>query len=325
MNAESFYEYLENPSKLYQISHQELKSLMIQYPYSPNIRYLILAKSMLDKKKDVERNLELAALHSPDRGWLRRKYEQMEALVAFGGDFQTQEDFLELRDLAEWQQETVIIQETTGTRAAELQQELASELSGKSGKPGEPIFALLHESEVEDSGSSQTDTRDFNTDAVIYENEEPYFSKILTVVVKNAAVVQGVAANLSKPESKKGDAVQYSDDADSDESTPDPKSNFNSWLKQFQPPQLEVPSRDLKDVIQNAPPSPEYLPPEDVAKDLASRSISEDSDIISLSLAALLEGQGHYEKAITMYEKLSLFYPEKSTFFAAKIEKLKNK
>ncbi len=50
-----------------------------------------------------------------------------------------------------------------------------------------------------------------------------------------------------------------------------------------------------------------------------------DSGLVSEPLAELLANQGHAEDAIEMYEKLSLIFPEKSVYFAAKIEKIKNK
>lgn len=46
-------------------------------------------------------------------------------------------------------------------------------------------------------------------------------------------------------------------------------------------------------------------------------------DIFSETLADLLATQGFTKKAIQMYERLSLIYPEKSRLFAAKIEELK--
>jgi hypothetical protein len=48
-------------------------------------------------------------------------------------------------------------------------------------------------------------------------------------------------------------------------------------------------------------------------------------DIFSETLADLLASQGHYKQAIHMYEKMRLIYPEKSRFFAAKIEALNKK
>ena len=39
----------------------------------------------------------------------------------------------------------------------------------------------------------------------------------------------------------------------------------------------------------------------------------------------IYEKQGYFEKAISIYEKLKLKYPEKSIIFAAQINALKNK
>ncbi len=65
-----------------------------------------------------------------------------------------------------------------------------------------------------------------------------------------------------------------------------------------------------------APPPPERI---------ARQSLQPPTDVASEPLARVLEQQGHYERAIIMYERLRLKYPEKSDFFAAKIEELKQK
>ncbi len=55
------------------------------------------------------------------------------------------------------------------------------------------------------------------------------------------------------------------------------------------------------------------------------KSFQPDEAIVSEALAELLATQGHYEKAIEMYQKLRLIIPEKSIFFAQKIEELGKK
>ena len=60
-------------------------------------------------------------------------------------------------------------------------------------------------------------------------------------------------------------------------------------------------------------------------EEMADKSLEDNSELISEPLALILIKQGHLFEAIEMYEKLSLKYPEKMPFFAAKIEELKSK
>lgn len=50
----------------------------------------------------------------------------------------------------------------------------------------------------------------------------------------------------------------------------------------------------------------------------------EQAEIISETLAELMAKQGYTEKAIEMYNRLSLLFPEKNSYFAGKIEDLNN-
>jgi len=57
----------------------------------------------------------------------------------------------------------------------------------------------------------------------------------------------------------------------------------------------------------------------------ADESVKKRDVIISETLADILAAQGHTKKAKKMYQQLSLIFPEKSSFFASKIKKLKKK
>jgi tetratricopeptide (TPR) repeat protein len=61
----------------------------------------------------------------------------------------------------------------------------------------------------------------------------------------------------------------------------------------------------------------------EVQKDLSIDSVKLSDNIASENLAVVFEKQGKKAKAVRIYEKLILKYPEKRTYFAGRIEELK--
>ena len=60
-------------------------------------------------------------------------------------------------------------------------------------------------------------------------------------------------------------------------------------------------------------------------KQLADKSLEESDELLTETLAKVYEEQGLYNKAIRVYAKLSLKFPEKSLYFAPLIKELKSK
>ncbi len=106
-----------------------------------------------------------------------------------------------------------------------------------------------------------------------------------------------------------------------------PVLGFNDWYSAFNVPilghkklinnDLNKKEQEQKEAVTNAPSK------SSVAQTLAEKSVSENKDVISETLARLLAKQGYTEKAIAMYERLSLAFPDRHTTFAAEIDKLK--
>ena len=60
-------------------------------------------------------------------------------------------------------------------------------------------------------------------------------------------------------------------------------------------------------------------------EDLASKNLKVSDDFHTETLAKLMVKQGKHKRAVEIYEKLSLKFPEKRTYFASQIEKVNNR
>jgi hypothetical protein len=108
---------------------------------------------------------------------------------------------------------------------------------------------------------------------------------------------------------------------------------FTDWLAYFrtqkEAEQKETKSKEAlramwqKEKLTAAMGEENDLVPEEVFK-VAIASIHENDDNVSESLAKIKALQGHKDKAIEMYQKLSLKFPEKNSYFASKINELIN-
>jgi len=92
-------------------------------------------------------------------------------------------------------------------------------------------------------------------------------------------------------------------------------------------PQLSIPAVSKSEIIERfireepqiSRPKKEFFSPAASSQ----RSNMDEEDIVSETLALLYAKQGNMQKAIHIYEKLSLRFSEKSRYFAAQIENLK--
>lgn len=104
------------------------------------------------------------------------------------------------------------------------------------------------------------------------------------------------------------------------------KQSFSDWIVNFQPPILEAierPNPAPTPLRSAEPKEEESTKSTGIAQQLAERSVAENQDVISETLAKLYAKQGYRDKSAQMYARLALLFPEKSAYFAAEIDKLK--
>jgi hypothetical protein len=115
---------------------------------------------------------------------------------------------------------------------------------------------------------------------------------------------------------------------------------FTAWFNHLNTPdnttQAEDTESNIAPVVQNEKidlidkflsddPRIKPKPISDVEQpDISLSSTEEHEDFITDTLAKIYLKQGSFLKAIAAYEKLSLKFPEKSTYFASQIEEIKN-
>jgi hypothetical protein len=101
MTNEQLTAYLQDESYIYTLSYEELKTLVVQYPYASNLRVLLLKKSYIEQNKDYDRNLQMASTYSTNRKHLYKLIKNLKQLERAPQNVILGEDFLELASLSD--------------------------------------------------------------------------------------------------------------------------------------------------------------------------------------------------------------------------------
>jgi hypothetical protein len=154
---------------------------------------------------------------------------------------------------------------------------------------------------------SQGDAADSQDIMLIHENEKGSSDEILSLIEEDFIPAAG------------DDLLELIGDDELVEEITEakPEVNDKNSRKQLQSALID------KFIITNPRIEPSREKTDLPVEDLSKHSNEESGVFVTDTLARIYVHQGYYSKAIDIYEKLSLKFPEKSSYFATQIEKVK--
>ncbi|MBP7273093.1 MAG: tetratricopeptide repeat-containing protein [Saprospiraceae bacterium] len=318
MQTEDFILLLKEPRCLENVRFADLQAMVSAFPYCQNLRVLLLQKSAIEQMHEYEELLHDAAAFSMDRNFLfqntiKFRYIKEEKSDDEVGEqeHKTAPEPLHVTDEATAFSATALSYPDDEKAIIAPAEKIITETS---------IHSLSEISIDEDEIQLQASSL---LERLITDEQEPIAATNIQPTPK--AEQQVIETEIIE----KGEIVSTQKETIIQTNTA-PKSAFSSWLRQLKPVAKKTSTQPESDTIKNTKNQNTEKPVEksdspSIAKQLAKQSLQEDGDIATETLAQLLEKQGRWDKAIRMYEKLLLLFPEKSSFFATKIEVLSKK
>jgi len=292
MNIKTFEELIADPELLNKDTQSELEQLLKEYPFCQTF-HLLYTKNLFQLKHiRYQQQLKVAAAFVGDRTRLKHYVEDSPLIISVKSEPSTGQVEIPVEPKIEIEEVPSRISSSVEWDA-EYESVLSSSINGEISREEKKkaIIALIN--------------KKFNERLAVTADKpvDPSPVSEIPLIVKTEEASQ----ELKQEEPAVEEKVE----------------SMNEIVPSLETKEV-IPSTDLiEKFLRDAPrmprPRKEFYNP----VNLAARSIEENEDFYTETYAYICLKQGNAAKAIKIYEKLSLKFPEKSSYFAGLIEKIK--
>jgi hypothetical protein len=352
MQKDEFIAYMSNPASLDDKSLNNLKEILREYPYF-QAAHLLLVKNLSNLgHMKFDSQLRLSAAYVGNRQLLFRLISESstipqdqpiktnEPIKTEGSEISVHLTIPEPGVKEEEKKEEKSIADIVLEQVKEMKESLEKDIPAEKGKEPEQIasrdtgefFEIDDKLEITEAGPAMHDSVSKSRSMV----------DLLVIDEKSnegeSESTEPAGKKKLREERKTTTSLQKKTSLEKEIHLHETHS-FTSWLSLFREEEFhsqnksDFPRGDkrknkndlIEDFITKQPrmEKPDMLAGNEKVEDISKHSLMESEDFITETLAKIYVKQKKYDKAISFYEKLSLKYPEKVSYFADQIEEIK--
>jgi len=327
MNREEFLKYLESPGQLDKRSILEMHELLNEFPYFQTAHLMLLKNLYVLGNIKFDSQLRKSAAYIGNRSVLYYLLHRPE--ITAGGKSGERKPDQKTEEPVTEKQKISISEKTSEEKKPELGE-----------KQGKEALADVILKRIEEIKKGKEDAQEKKVSA----GASPIADKILDEIAEKKKP-EKKAESLIK-DSKANQILEIENENEIIEDIFEEKEQLDAdelKIMTGEDELLELEEENIEENLQDIADekvkndelinkfiidSPHILPPKPDFRDKEQTDISESSGrenegFITETLAKIYINQGYYSKAIFAYEKLSLKFPEKSSYFATQIERIK--